>query len=92
MLVGIAVRVSLDPEVFLYYSAGLVLTALAWDLLRSPNPLPLWTTATFVLLNDAYIVVARTDARAVLRLLITVGVVGTALLFPGRDGLAVDGG
>jgi hypothetical protein len=83
LLVGIAVRVGLDPQVFLYYSAGLVLAALAWDLLRSAHPLPLWTMATFVLLNDAYVVVSSPQARGVIRLLITVGVVGAALLLPG---------
>jgi hypothetical protein len=56
LIVGIAVRIGLDPQVFLYYSAGLVLAALARDLLRSPNPLPLRTLAPFVLLHNAYVV------------------------------------
>jgi hypothetical protein len=82
LLVGIAVRVGLDPQTFLYYSAGLVLAALVWDLLRSPYPLPIFTLATFLLLNNAYIVVDDPEVRAFLRLVITVAVVGFAVLGP----------
>jgi len=74
-LVGIALRVGLDPEVFPYYSTGLLLAALAWDLLRSPNPLPVWTLACFVMLDVAYVAVSNYDQRAVLRLVVTAAVV-----------------
>jgi hypothetical protein len=66
--------------VFLYYSAGLVLVALAWDLLRSSRPLPVWTFATVVLLNDAYIAVHDPRARGLMRLVVTVGMVASVLL------------
>lgn len=82
LLVGIAVRVGLDPGVFLYYSAGLVVAALAWDLLRSPHPLPLWTFAAFLLLNDSYVIVGDPTSRALLRVVITIAVVGITLLAP----------
>jgi hypothetical protein len=88
-LVGIAVRVALDPQVFLYYTAGLVLAALAWDLLRSRQTLPLWTLFAFVLLNDAYVVVDSPDARAALRLVLTVGLVIAVLAIPDRSARAV---
>jgi hypothetical protein len=82
LLVGVAVRIALDPQVFLYYSAGLVFAALAWDLLRSPKPLPLWTFATVVLLNDAYVVVHDPTKLAVMRLIVTAAMVGTVILAP----------
>jgi len=82
LLVGVAVRVALDPEVFLYYSAGLLVAALAWDLLRSPRPLPVWALAGFVLLNDATVLVHSPHSRAVLRLVVTAAAVGIAILGP----------
>lgn len=82
LLVGIATRIALDPQVFLYYSAGLVLAALAWDLLRSPKALPVWTLATAVLLNDAYVVVHDPTQRAAMRLAITAAMVGAAIFAP----------
>ena len=88
LLVGIAVRVGLDPQVFLYYSAGLVVATLAWDLLRTPRPLPVWTLAGFVLLNVSYVVVQSPTPRAVMRLLITLAAVGAVLLVP--DGFDPD--
>lgn len=80
LLVGIAVRVGLDPGVFLYYAAGLVLAAFVWDVLRSPSPLPVWTLAVFLLLNDAYLLAEDPDARAIMRLAVVVAVVATATL------------
>lgn len=87
LLVGIALRVGLDPEVFLYYSTGLLVAALAWDLLRSPRPIPAWTLAGFLALNVAYVAVGSVDARAVLRLAVTLAAVGAVILGPGPVGI-----
>ena len=84
LLVGIALRVGLDPEVFLYYSTGLLLAALAWDLLRSPHPLPVWTLAGFVTLDVAYVVVSGDHQRAILRLVLTAAVVMATAIAPQR--------
>jgi hypothetical protein len=46
-LVGIAVRVALDPYSYAYYGLGPVLAALVWDLTRpTSRRLPVWTTWT----------------------------------------------
>lgn len=82
LLVGVATRIGLDPQVFLYYSAGLVLAALAWDFMRSRRPLPVWTLATVVLLNDAYIVVHDPHTLAVMRLVVTAAMVAAAVAAP----------
>lgn len=82
LVVGIALRIALDPQTFLYYSAGLLVAALAWDLLRSPHPAPVWTLAGFVLLNVVYVSGVAPHTRSIMRLLITVAVVGTVLLAP----------
>jgi hypothetical protein len=83
-LVGIAMRVALDPQVFVYYTAGLVLAALAWDLLRSSRTIPVWALFSFVLLNDAYVVVDSPHARGALRLILTLGLVIAVLALPDR--------
>jgi hypothetical protein len=82
LLVGVAARLLFDPQVFLYYSAGLVLAALAWDLLRARRQLPVWTVFCFVLLNDAHILVESDTSRAVLRLLLLVAVLAVVLFAP----------
>jgi hypothetical protein len=43
VLLVLGVRVLLDPGAYSYYSAGVVLGALCWDLLGSPARLPWWT-------------------------------------------------
>jgi hypothetical protein len=48
-LVGLAVRVGLDPYVYAYYGLGPVLAALLWDLTRpTSRRLPLWTLWTLL--------------------------------------------
>jgi hypothetical protein len=82
LLVGVAARLAFDPQVFLYYSSGLILAALAWDLLRTPRPLPWWTFFTFLLLNDAYVLVGSDTTRAVLRLVLTAALISVVLFAP----------
>jgi hypothetical protein len=81
-VVGIATRIALDPQRFLYYSAGLVLAALAWDLLRTRRPFPVSTLATFVLLDDADTLIPSATGRAALRLVLTVSLVAVVLFAP----------
>lgn len=90
LVVGIAVRVALDPQVFLYYSAGLLLAAFAWDMLRSPRALPIWTIAGFVLLNDAYSLVESDTGKAVLRLMITAAIIVSTAFLPNRPRRTAD--
>ena len=85
LLVGITARLALDPQVFLYYTAGLVLAAFAWDLLRSRRPLPLWTLFTFVLLNDSYVLVDDSDVQAAIRLVLSVVLIVVVLFGPSGD-------
>lgn len=43
VLLGVGARVVLDPGVYAYYTAGILLGALLWDTLGLRRPLPLWT-------------------------------------------------
>ena len=80
LLVGIAVRVALDPEIYLYYGAGLVVAAFAWDLLRGSRAVPLATLFAFVFLDDAYTVIHDPTVRAAMRLVVTVALVAFVLV------------
>jgi hypothetical protein len=84
-LVGITTRLALDPQVFLYYTAGLVVAALAWDLLRSRRPLPLWTLFVFVLLNDSYVLIDDSSVQAAIRLVLSVVLIAVVLFGPRGD-------
>jgi hypothetical protein len=43
ILLGVGARIALDPGVYGYYTAGVLLGALLWDLLGNHRPLPIWT-------------------------------------------------
>jgi hypothetical protein len=45
ILMAVAARVVLDPGTNLYYTAGLVVGAALWDIIRSPAAQPWWTAA-----------------------------------------------
>lgn len=79
LLGGVAVRVATDPATWPYYSAGLIVGALAWDLGVSRRRLPVMTLLLSVLLTLAPAwVVPDPNLRALMRLvacLIAVAVV-----------------
>lgn len=77
---GIAVRLLLDPGVFAYYTAGLLMAALLWDLTRSRLPTPFWTAATFWLLDVATMLSLSDTLESVLRLVLIVALLGSVLL------------
>jgi hypothetical protein len=84
VLVGVAVRLALDPGTHLYYSAGMVVAAVSWDLLAERRTLP-WTAATVAaLLQLPRVVGIDPHLSGWLRLLVTVGSV--ALVFSHRAG------
>jgi hypothetical protein len=76
LLVGIAVRMALDPGAFEYYTSGLILAALAWDLLRSARPVAVWSMVTFWFLVALGIGSLTATTRGVMRLAVTAAVVG----------------
>ena len=53
LFAAIAFRVLLDPATWSYYSAGMILGALAWDLLGTPRRFPVWTVVTFFLVVES---------------------------------------
>lgn len=49
LLVGVCARISLDPNDYGYYFAGLILGALFWDVLAAKRPQPVMTLSVTVL-------------------------------------------
>ena len=54
-------------------------------MLRSRRPLPLWTLFAFVLLNDSYVLIDDATIGALLRLVLSVVLVGVVLFGPSSD-------
>ncbi|MCU1487378.1 MAG: hypothetical protein JWN67_4124 [Actinomycetia bacterium] len=84
LLVGVAIRLLLDPGSHLYYSAGLVVAALVWDLVGSPWTIPWVTLATAAALQVPRIMHAPPWLSGWLRLLVTVGAVVAVFACPTR--------
>lgn len=50
VILGCAVRIALDPNTYVYYSAGVVLGALIWDLMGARRTAPLWSMISMTML------------------------------------------
>ena len=81
ILAAVAVRLGTDPGTWGYYTPGLLLGALIWDVLRSPQRVPVTSYAMAVLLLPEWIVPSDL-LRASLRLVACV--VAVALVLTGR--------
>ena len=62
ILLAVGARIALDPAAHSYYTAGVMLGALTWDLLGARHPVPLWSSLSFgaltvvpVLTRDAHL-------------------------------------
>jgi hypothetical protein len=87
ILVGTAARILLDPEVYSYYTAGILLGALAYDLVVSDRRWPWLTTGGLLSLHVARLVAHVAPISLHVLGLLRVGyvlVVVTVTLLPGR--------
>ncbi|MCU1394681.1 MAG: hypothetical protein JWM34_3109 [Ilumatobacteraceae bacterium] len=78
VLVGVAARLMLDPGTWSYYTPGLVLGALIWDVLETDTVVPIATIFAGVMLVPAW-VVTDASARAVLRTAACAGAMAVVL-------------
>jgi hypothetical protein len=96
LLVGVIVRVLLDPAVYGYYMTGVLVAAFAWELLRSRRPLPVMTMGLSWVLFISTISLHRSTPEAVLRLVAGTATIAVALVAscrrvettPSSDGIA----
>jgi hypothetical protein len=89
LLVGVAVRLLLDPGAHLYYTASLVVAALIWDLLGSRRAVPWATVLTAAALQLPRLVGAPASVSGWLRVLATVGAIVAVFAAPALDRPAV---
>jgi hypothetical protein len=70
LLLGAGARIALDPGVHGYYTAGVMVGALLWDLLGSRRPAPIWTAISFCALNLVPLLTPSNQVRGSFRLLV----------------------
>ena len=84
VLLGVGARVALDPGVHGYYTAGVMVGALLWDLLGTRRPFPAWSLASFAALNLAPLLTKDAALLGHLRLGLVVAFTAALLLGPDR--------
>ncbi|HEY6797932.1 MAG TPA: hypothetical protein VI248_24925 [Kineosporiaceae bacterium] len=84
VMIAAATRIALDPQVYSYYTASVLVGTLIWDLqVRPGRRVPVWTWAVCgALFASRYLPLGPTTL-AVLRLAICATIIGCALLAPG---------
>jgi hypothetical protein len=82
ILLGVGARIALDPGVYGYYTAGVLLGALLWDLLGLRRTAPIWTIAAGAALAAAPILISDTHLLGELRLWLVLGFTVALLLVP----------
>lgn len=82
LLLGAGARIALDPGVHGYYTAGIMVGALLWDLLGRERPAPVWTVISFFSLNLVPLVTTDNVLRGDIRLYLTVAVSFVILTAP----------
>jgi hypothetical protein len=90
LLLGVAARVALDPATWSYYTAGLVLGALAWDVLATRRTIPVWTLLMFIALAESAVVLDDPNQRGLARLIACAATL--LVLLPRRVHLTTRGG
>src|SRR5579863_8678044 len=84
LLLGAGARIALDPGVHGYYTPGIMIGALLWDLLGSRRPLPIWTAVSFFALNVVPLVSGNDSIRGEFRLYLIVAFTLAILAGPSR--------
>jgi hypothetical protein len=82
ILLGVGARIALDPADHGYYTAGVLLGALLWDLSSARRPDPLWTVASFAALTAVHSVTKDAALLGSLRLYLPVAFSAAITLGP----------
>jgi hypothetical protein len=84
ILLGVGARIALDPADHGYYTAGILLGALLWDVLGTRRPVPLWTVTSFAALTAVHAVTHDSALLGQLRLGLVIAFTATIILYPRR--------
>lgn len=90
ILLGVGARIALDPADWGYYTAGVLLGALLWDLAGTAVPVPAWTVTSFATLTAVHAVTSDSALLGLLRLGLVVAFTSAILLGPPRRNHALD--
>jgi hypothetical protein len=84
LLLGAGARIGLDPGIHEYYTPGVLMGALLWDLVGTRRPFPLWTVLSYCALNVVPVLTIRHEIRGDARLGIVIVFTLVVLLAPAR--------
>lgn len=82
ILLGVGARIALDPADWGYYTAGILLGALLWDVLGTRRPVPLWTVMSFAALTAVHAMTNDSALLGQLRLGLVIAFTAAILLAP----------
>ncbi len=82
IVLGVGARIALDPADHGYYTAGILVGALLWDLLGPRRPLPVATVTSYAALTLVHAVTKDSALLGQLRLALVIGLAAVILLTP----------
>jgi len=84
VLLGANARILLDPSIYTYYTASILLGTLLWDGIGQRRLVPWWSWTALALLYGGALLVPSDSARGLLRLGFVLLSTGYVLLWPTR--------
>ena len=84
ILLGVGARIALDPGVHGYYTAGVMVGALIWDVIGARRPWPFWSLLCIFALSAIPIMTRDPQVLGDARLAIVVTFTAALLLMPAR--------
>ncbi|MEU4346295.1 hypothetical protein [Streptomyces sp. NPDC023838] len=85
VLLGANARIVLDPSVYTYYTASVLLGTLLWDVIGQRRLVPWWSWLALIALYGSVFVVPDDSARGLIRLAFVVISTTYVLVWPQRD-------
>ena len=82
ILLGVGARIALDPADWGYYTAGVLVGALLWDMAGMRRPVPLWTVISFAALTAVHAITKDSALLGQFRLGLVIAFSGVILLGP----------
>ncbi|MFI6848448.1 hypothetical protein [Kitasatospora sp. NPDC050467] len=86
VLLGADARILLDPSVYTYYTASILLGTLLWDAVGQKRLVPWWSWIALAALYGGTLLIPSDAARGLVRLAFVVVSAGYVLLWPTRRG------
>ncbi|MFD0277209.1 hypothetical protein ACFVHB_25335 [Kitasatospora sp. NPDC127111] len=92
VLLGADARILLDPSVYTYYTASILLGTLLWDAVGQKRLVPWWSWIALAALYGGTLLIPSDPARGLVRLAFVVVSAGYVLLWPTRRARRPRGG